>query len=64
MSDSRLPRWRHDVMNQIGIILGFAGLILDDMDPADPRRADVQEISAAASRAMELIEQLDGENNT
>jgi hypothetical protein len=50
-------RWRHDITNQIGIILGFAELLLDEMDPADPRRGDVREIAAAAQKAMDLIRQ-------
>lgn len=60
------PRWRHDVMNQIGIILGFTELLLEELEPCDPRRPDVQEISAAAHRAMELIQELkdaDGEGS-
>jgi two-component system, cell cycle sensor histidine kinase and response regulator CckA len=50
-------RWRHDITNQIGIILGFAELLLDEMDPADPRRADIVEIAAAAQKALDLIRQ-------
>ena len=41
--------------NQIGIVLGFSELLLQDMDAADPRRGDVQEIYTAACRAMELL---------
>ena len=48
-------RLRHDLKNQLGIIVGFADLILDEMPPEDPRRPDVQEISAAARKAMELV---------
>jgi hypothetical protein len=44
--------------NQLGVILGFSDLLLDEMDPADPRRRDVQEIHAAATRAMELLAKL------
>ena len=50
-------RWRHDITNQLGIILGFAELLLDEMDPGDVRRADVQEIVAAAQKALDLIRQ-------
>jgi hypothetical protein len=57
MSGSRRSRFKHDVMNQIGVVLGFSDLLLEEMDPSDPRRADVQEIAAAARRAVELIEQ-------
>ena len=50
-----LSRWRHDMKNQLGIILGFADLLLQEMDPSDPRRADIQEMHTAATRAMELL---------
>ena len=49
-------RWTHDLKNQIGIVLGFSELLLQDMDTADPRRSDVQEIHTAACRAMELLQ--------
>jgi signal transduction histidine kinase len=51
-------RWRHDMKNQLGVILGFSDLLLEEMDPADPRRGDVQEIHTAATRAMELLAKL------
>jgi hypothetical protein len=41
--------------NQLGIIVGFADLLLEEMDPADPKRADIKEISLAAHRAMKLL---------
>jgi signal transduction histidine kinase len=41
--------------NQLGVILGFSELLLEEMEPADPRRGDVQEIHAAATRALELL---------
>ena len=49
-------RLRHDLKNQLGVILGFSELLLSDVDPADPRREDIREISRAARRAIELIE--------
>ncbi len=48
-------RWRHDMKNQIGIILGFSELMLGEMSANDRRRADVEEIHAAALRVMELL---------
>jgi hypothetical protein len=51
-------RWRHDMKNQLGVILGFSDLLLGEMDPADPRRSDLQEIHTAATRAMELLARL------
>ena len=55
-------RWRHDITNQLGIILGFAELLLDEMDPADPRRGDIREIAAAAQKALDLIRQTKDES--
>jgi hypothetical protein len=51
-------RWRHDIKNQLGIILGFSGLLLQELDAADTRRSDVEEIHAAALRAMQLVADL------
>jgi signal transduction histidine kinase len=48
-------KWRHDMKNQLGIILGFSDLLLQEMAPADPRRVDIEEIHTAATRAMELL---------
>jgi signal transduction histidine kinase len=50
-----LTTWRHDMKNQLGIILGFADLLLQEIDTADPHRADIGEIREAAARAMELL---------
>jgi signal transduction histidine kinase len=57
VNDPGAPRsqWRHDMKNQLGVILGFSDLLLEEMEPADPRRGDVQEIHGAATRAMELL---------
>jgi hypothetical protein len=41
--------------NQLGIVLGFSDLLMQEMDSADARFADLQEIHAAAMRAMELL---------
>ncbi len=59
MNDLERPdRWKHDIKNQLGIVLGFSALMLEDMDPKDQRYADLQEIHAAAERAMEIIARL------
>jgi hypothetical protein len=44
--------------NQIGIVLGFSDLLMQEMQPGDVRRADLQEIHTAATRAMELLAML------
>lgn len=41
--------------NQLGIILGFSELLLDEMGSDDRRRVDIQEIHLAAGRALELL---------
>jgi signal transduction histidine kinase len=48
-------RARHDLKNQIGIIIGFSELLLAESGLNDRMRADIQEISTAARRAMELL---------
>jgi hypothetical protein len=48
-------RWRQELKNQLGIVLGFADLLLHELEPNDPLRADIEEINTAAGRAMELI---------
>ena len=58
--EGSLGRWRHDMKNQLGIVLGFSDLLIQEMDLADARRADLQEIHTAATRAMELIAALPG----
>jgi hypothetical protein len=52
-------RWRHDVKNQLGIVLGFSELLIEDLEPASPVRADLEEILKAARRAMALVEQIE-----
>lgn len=52
---SASSRWRHDMKNQIGIILGFSELMLGEMGPDEARRPDVEEIRTAALRAMDLL---------
>jgi signal transduction histidine kinase len=55
-----LPRWRHDLRNQLGIVLGFSELLLGELDPASPQRPDVAEIHNAAKRALELVASMPG----
>ena len=61
MQDQQLPRDRitHDLMNQLGIIVGFAELLLSEIPTDDPRRADIEEMHSAANRAIALVDQLD-----
>jgi two-component system cell cycle sensor histidine kinase/response regulator CckA len=48
----------HDFNNILAVILGYGETLLEDMDPSDPKRADVNEMHKAAGRAAELTKQL------
>ena len=50
-----VEKWRHDLKNQLGIVVGFSELLLNEMEAADPHRADVVEIHSAAQRALDLV---------
>ena len=61
MSDKLLSnaRWRHDLKNQLGIVLGFSELLLQDAPPLGSAHLDLQEILKAAQQAMKLVESLE-----
>src|SRR4029077_336956 len=48
----------HDFKNLLTAILGYCNLMLDDMPPEDPQRADLDEIRAAGERAAALTRKL------
>jgi two-component system cell cycle sensor histidine kinase/response regulator CckA len=48
----------HDFNNLLTVIMSYSSLLLGDIETADPRRQDVQEISDAAERAAALTGQL------
>ena len=48
-------RFVHDMKNQLGIVLGFSNLLLDEMTPDDPRRADLDEVRKAGEAALALL---------
>jgi nitrogen-specific signal transduction histidine kinase len=48
----------HDFNNLLTVVLGYADLVLSEMKPDDPLRADVEEIQSAGMRASELTRQL------
>jgi signal transduction histidine kinase len=49
----------HDMKNLLGIVIGYANLLLDDMPVGDSRRADVEEIRKAGDGALALLEEWD-----
>ena len=48
----------HDFNNLLTVILGYCELLLADLDPADPRQADIAEIQKAGARGAGLTRQL------
>ncbi|MBI3400971.1 MAG: hypothetical protein HY048_06090 [Acidobacteria bacterium] len=46
---------RHDIKNQLGIILGFSEILLAEAPAGDPRRRDLEEIHTAAKAALDLL---------
>ena len=49
-------RFVHDMKNQLGIILGYATMLLDETAGNDPRRADLEEVRKAAEEALTLLQ--------
>ena len=48
----------HDFNNMLAVILGYAEMALDKVDPAQPLHADLKEIMNAARRSAAIIRQL------
>lgn len=46
----------HDMKNMLGIVIGYANLLLDELPADDTRRADVEEIRKAGEGALALLE--------
>jgi PAS domain S-box-containing protein len=48
----------HDFNNILSVILGYTEMLVDDLKPQDPIRADIEEVARAGQRAAELTKQL------
>jgi signal transduction histidine kinase len=48
----------HEVNNPLAAVLGFAELLIDDLDADDPRRSDLETIRTQALRARSIIRAL------
>ena len=48
----------HDFNNILSVIISYADLVIAELEPGDPMRADVEEIGKAGARASELTRQL------
>jgi two-component system, cell cycle sensor histidine kinase and response regulator CckA len=48
----------HDFNNMLSVILGYAEMALEKVDPAQPLHADLEEIHNAAMRSSEITRQL------
>jgi signal transduction histidine kinase len=49
---------RHDFRNQLGIIRGFAEILLAEVEAGDPRRGAIEEIHSAATAALDLLDRV------
>ena len=45
----------HDLKNQLGIVLGFLELLIEDTPDGDPRRPDLLEIRKAARACHDIV---------
>jgi PAS domain S-box-containing protein len=48
----------HDFNNLLSVILSYSSMLIADLKPTDPMRADLEEVQAAARRAAGLTRQL------
>jgi len=48
----------HEINNPLGGILIYASLLLEDLPPNDPRRADLEKIVQEATRSKEIVKSL------
>ena len=46
----------HELSNQLGIVISYAELLLEELDAADPNRRDLAAIDRASRRLQQLFE--------
>lgn len=49
------PEFTHQIQNYMAIIIGYAGLLEEELAADDPKRRDVIEIRQAAEAATALV---------
>jgi hypothetical protein len=54
------PELLHQLKNHLGVIVGFAELLLAEFPDDDPRRSDMLQIREAAAAATALLPALGG----
>jgi hypothetical protein len=52
-----MASFEHDMKNMLGIIIGYSNVLIDDLPPDDPRRADLEEIRKAGESALALLKE-------
>lgn len=57
MNDDR--KFVHDMKNMLGIVIGYANLLLDEIPAEDPKRTDIDEIRKAGENALALLDRWD-----
>ena len=48
----------HDFNNILAVIMNYAQFVIEELDPGDTRRSDVEEIVKASQKAAQLVHQL------
>lgn len=53
---ARGPEFEHTLCNQVAIVVGYCELLLADLPPDSPLRADLDEMHKAAVTAMKMLQ--------
>lgn len=56
MSPTSGRKLAHELSNQLGIVISYAELLLEELDAADPNRRDLDAIDRASRRLQQLFE--------